>query len=732
MPRIGGVNIPEQKQILIALTYIFGIGLSLSWKILNEAKINPFSRAKDLTPDEINRLKEIIEKNLFGVDIEQEAVELTQLRLWLSLVVDESIEKVEPLPNLDFNICRGDSLIIPPIEERQTRLDIDWELCDALVKKIETVRGEFTCAHGLEREERKKELQHLINKLVKLQTNIEHIDVWQEFSYKYLFPDIMASGGFDIVLMNPPYIRQEDIGRLPGQNPTSYKSKIIEDVQKITDKKFVPNQQSDISVYFHIRALSLLKPGGVAVVIASSKWLDVRYGIPLQEYLLNNIAIDYVFDSTDRSFSADVNTVITVMRKVSTSPLQNIVKFVCFRTPYKDVSIQTLIEIHTQQFAENIINNEKYRMVMRTQQMLLKDGQEVEEGKKRPTYVGTKWGNLYLRAPEVYYKIIERAHNKLKKMGEVCEIKRGFTTGCDDFFYVQIIKDDEKTQPNLVYCKNGLNYYFWIEKEFLAPVVTTPREISTYSFDINSLHYHVFLCKKDKKDLQNTYAYKYIEWGEKSSKAQVEVIKGKDKGKKVQICKLEGIKCRKRWWQLPDLMPSRVLLIDKHRNRIFTPLCSEEVLMNAALYPLYAEQSLSMWLYLNSTFFILLKHLYGREEGGGAIRCVVYEYKLMPILDPLPPLEKDFKQLETFVKREPFNILPTKENQQSELEQQDRKELDDIVLKELGFTDPNERAQIQQELYEAVRQLVKDRIRKGESSPREIKKLRVRKTKISK
>lgn len=63
MPRIAGINIPENKQILIALTYIYGIGLALSRKILQEAKVNPFSRAKDLTADEINRLKEIIEKN---------------------------------------------------------------------------------------------------------------------------------------------------------------------------------------------------------------------------------------------------------------------------------------------------------------------------------------------------------------------------------------------------------------------------------------------------------------------------------------------------------------------------------------------------------------------------------------------------------------------------------------------------------------------------------------------
>jgi small subunit ribosomal protein S13 len=63
MPRIAGVNIPENKQIWIGLTYIYGIGRSLAWKILTESNINPFLKAKDLTAEEINRLKEIIEKN---------------------------------------------------------------------------------------------------------------------------------------------------------------------------------------------------------------------------------------------------------------------------------------------------------------------------------------------------------------------------------------------------------------------------------------------------------------------------------------------------------------------------------------------------------------------------------------------------------------------------------------------------------------------------------------------
>ena len=63
MPRIAGVNIPENKQIEISLTYIYGIGRSLSKKILSETKIDFFKKAKDLTAQEVNELREIIEKN---------------------------------------------------------------------------------------------------------------------------------------------------------------------------------------------------------------------------------------------------------------------------------------------------------------------------------------------------------------------------------------------------------------------------------------------------------------------------------------------------------------------------------------------------------------------------------------------------------------------------------------------------------------------------------------------
>jgi small subunit ribosomal protein S13 len=63
MPRIAGINIPENKQIIIALTYIYGIGRPLSGIILKEAGIDPMKKASQLTAQEVAKLKEIIEKN---------------------------------------------------------------------------------------------------------------------------------------------------------------------------------------------------------------------------------------------------------------------------------------------------------------------------------------------------------------------------------------------------------------------------------------------------------------------------------------------------------------------------------------------------------------------------------------------------------------------------------------------------------------------------------------------
>ena len=63
MPRIAGINIPENKKIIVSLSYIYGIGQSLAKKIITDLKINPSKKASELTGEESNRLRDLIEKN---------------------------------------------------------------------------------------------------------------------------------------------------------------------------------------------------------------------------------------------------------------------------------------------------------------------------------------------------------------------------------------------------------------------------------------------------------------------------------------------------------------------------------------------------------------------------------------------------------------------------------------------------------------------------------------------
>ena len=90
MPRILGVDIPKEKRIEIALTYLFGIGRSLSNQVLKEAQIDPGKRAKDLNEEEVARITNIIQKNYrvegdLRRDISQNIKRLTDIGSWRGL-----------------------------------------------------------------------------------------------------------------------------------------------------------------------------------------------------------------------------------------------------------------------------------------------------------------------------------------------------------------------------------------------------------------------------------------------------------------------------------------------------------------------------------------------------------------------------------------------------------------------------------------------------------------------
>jgi hypothetical protein len=686
---------------------------------------------------------ETIENNLFGVDIENEAIELARLRLWLALVVDEFIENVRPLPNLDYNLHQGDSLRVPEFEKRlrQTKITVDPAIRVALLKQITATREEYARSHGKAKETIRMELESALRKLLELETGTRQPKILP-FSYRFFFADVMASGGFDTVLMNPPYIQQEDIGKLPGQNPDTYKSEIAHDAELLTDNDFSPNKQSDISVYFHIRSLSLLKEGGAAIVIATNKWLDTRYGVPLQEYLLKHSVFDLVFDSSRRSFSADVNTVITIIRRTQESVLDNLVRFVCFKIPFENVSDKLLQEIISSKI-EGLFIKDSYRLVVRTRKHLYEDGisEEDEESSDNPgdrlkkkrarttakkeqndkTYVGTKWGNLHLRAPVVYYEILLKAGRKLAPLGKLYRIRRGSTSGVVDFFVLRTVGRESRRKP-LVSCENGFGKTFDIEEEYVPPVLRDPEDVTTYYLHSSDIPVRIFRCRKDRQQLKGTKALTYVQWAESSPEARVRIIRGKDKGKLVQVPDVSTVSSRGEWYKLPHIDPARIFLPKIVKNRHVIPLSDEEIYSTDNFYPLYCTSPIDLWLYLNSSVFRLFMELNGRWEGAGALQIMVYEYKQCPGLNPLISLSKNFKKLEELKSRIAYRFINIAEEGPLEFEQEDRKELDELVLSAMGFTEKKEQETALNEIYSWLLERVKERLLKPKTAPESVAK----------
>ncbi len=151
--------------------------------------------------------KNIIQNNLFGVDLNPESVEITKLSLWM-----KTANKKEKLADMDGNIKQGNSLIDDP------------EFSDAA------------------------------------------------FDWQSNFSDVFAEGGFDIVVGNPPYVRQELLGKI---NKEFYGKRFSK----------VGNGTADLYVYFYELGLSILKPGGYLSYITPNKWFKTKYGKELRHFL---------------------------------------------------------------------------------------------------------------------------------------------------------------------------------------------------------------------------------------------------------------------------------------------------------------------------------------------------------------------------------------------------------------------------------------------------------------
>jgi hypothetical protein len=527
---------------------------------------------------------------------------------------------------------------------------------------------------------------------------------------------------FDAIVGNPPYTRQEEISEISGEE--TYKENLIKKTLNYGRNKKIANisKRAGIYAYFFVHGMKFLKDGGHFGFIVSNAWLDVEYGVGLQEFFLKNYKIIAIIESkVERWFKdADINTVIIILEKCKEKMRrdENIVRFVYLLKPIRDFipPAQTIWEkqIERKQAIENLIKtilahsdfyqNEELRIFPKKQSELWNEGFDFKERK----YVGSKWGK-YVRAPEIFFKILEKGKDKLVPLKEIADVQRGFTTGANKFFYL--------TEEEIK--RRKIEKEFWMhkdEKSNWVPnyIIWSGRESETITVNPDKLKFRVLMIHKDKKDLKNTNVLRYI-------------LEGEKKG----FNRRSTCASRARWFELGERKFSDLMYFYIMGDR-FLILKNTSVYADCNLFDVYSKiDSNLLCAVMNSTLFRLFLEIEGRQMTGSLTVLKIQVYELLKTL----VLKPEFINNESSTRLK--NILEKLSNRKIEslfIEigakypdevfldkiKPDRRKLDEIVMGEiLGLTEDE-----QLEVYRAVVDLVKSRIEKSKSTgkPHKVKK----------
>ena len=564
-----------------------------------------------------------------------------------------------------------------------------------------------------QRDELQEQLERLRQAAATLQ-NVHDVPFIWDVAFVEIFEG--EKGGFDIVLGNPPYVRQEKIAppllREEDFSPEQWRKKKAEYKEKLQHSacevwpRFFngrkPDGKSDLYLYFYLHGLALLNEQGSFCFITSNSWLDVGYGADLQEFLLKHSHVKLILDNEKkRSFAqADVNTVIVLLAPPDDSTewgLEKTARFVMFKKPFEEVARAEVFKA-----IETVTDREStdtYRATARPQRELLEEGLETEtdeteetatRSRKRKTtgpliktarYIGNKWGGKYLRAPDIFFTILEKGKGKLVRLGDIAEVRRGFTTGANEFFYLE--PTGRPAAEGLIHVRNGAGWEGEIEEEFLKPVIKSPRECRSIIIKPEDLRYKIFMCHRDKPDLKGTAALEYIHWGEAQGYHQRPSCRG-----------------RQRWWDLGKRRKAQInanYLVDE----VMRFFCKEDgFYVSDNFQEVHADQS-AFWplaLSSNSSVLQLFANVTGRANfGGGLMKIQTYEVARLTIVDPCL-----------------LNVDACKAALQKaghlELQASDRRALDEVVFDVLGLTAGEREA-----VYEAVVTLVRARLEKARS-----------------
>ncbi|MEW6049660.1 MAG: N-6 DNA methylase [Candidatus Zixiibacteriota bacterium] len=512
---------------------------------------------------------------------------------------------------------------------------------------------------------------------------------------------------FQAAVGNFPFIRQLLIERqVPG-----YKQQIAQVLSNEWRKDYPDlfsngdlklSGQADIYAYMFFHTAAHVQDGGRLGFITSNSWLNTSYGYELQKFFLKNFRLIAIIESRSEAWFSDaaVNTIVTVLEKCKSKEARDATptRFIQIKTPLAEAipweiqqadkrwggldKLVSQIDSLPAPAAGEILTYEDstQRVRSRRQGDLLSE----LEGTGRTA----KWG-VFLRAPRVFFEMTKRLLASFTQLQEVAAIRRGYTAGINEFFYVS---------------RETIEHW-QIEPQFLKPVIRSPKEVSSIKLATGDVSHKILLCQTDKATLRKMKCLgilRYIRWGESRSTKE---------GKKWP--EVPSVSGRPLWYNLGVREPGTILLQMITNDRFFAVYNPKHIHVDHNLFEVFPNDSADergLLVYLNSTVFALIREVGSRVNlGDGAAKTEGIDWEQMPVPDS-PTLKKlgaHWHLLERIMNRamQPIAI---------EVRRPDRQTLDAAVMKTLGIDDQS----LQEMLYEGITGLVEERIQLAQSRKR--------------
>lgn len=526
---------------------------------------------------------------------------------------------------------------------------------------------------------------------------------------------------FDAIVGNPPYTRQEEMDDQNGKNGKDYKKDLVNIA--VLDEAGRPyatlTKRAGLYAYFFVHGTKFLKEGGRFAFIVSNSWLDVDYGKGLQEHFLKYYKIKAILESkVERWFpEADINTCIILMEKASgeenkKAREENQIRFVYLKKPLsaiipkasnifeenldRKIAVENLLQTISAQ--TGFFENDTLKVALKSQKELWEEGFD----KDKNEYIGGKWGK-YLRAPPIYFKILERAKDKLVPLNQIANIKRGISTGANEFFYL--------TEEEIK--RKGIEKEFWMHQGELGEwipnhILHSFKEMSAIKINKEELKYRILLTAKSKSELKKTNFLHYVKDGEKFEF-------GEKIPAKTDTCRSRGEK----WYSLGNDFSAHLFYPRRIGDRFLFPYSEEKIFSSDNLFlvtPKKEQDLLLLAAYLNSIPVALINELSGKKLTG-SINVIDMDVMIAEKI-PVPDFDKISHEIKEKIKKAFIALIkkPTK-NTLEELGNQkienfdikninpDRRNLDNIILSEVFGLTENE----QIEIYKAVIDLITNR-----------------------